>query len=215
MLIDCSFGQTTSHDVADINMVHNANLKMRNCIYDTLVWTTTYHADWAKRLYKEDDGQTFEVHKTDSYDVTIERDTSIVRGGGADSSLKMTPSSRVGKYCKVSSSGEQGEIVRGTFKIWLQADVQKTINIYIKGYGWTSFPDATTLFLRASYLSNAGNANRTEIDSDEVISDNINFVPFQVTLTPARTGFVLLDVFLGKYEAGAHINIDIDTSNIT
>jgi len=215
VLIDCSFGQTTTHDTVDIRLLSNGNLIMRNCVYNSITYYDYYNTDKGQKLRSEDDGQVFEVHKTNTYDVTLERDTVVTRPGGADSSLKMTPSSRVGLYNKVSSSGGQGEIVRGTFRIWLQADVEKTINIYIKGFGWTGFPTVAQLFVRASYLSNAGNANRTEIDSDEVIANNVDWVPFQVTLTPARTGFVYVDAFIAHYEASSGINIDIDTSNIT
>lgn len=208
-LEDCSFGQTTAHDTKDIFVRGIPIIYFRNCIYTSIGWYTTNNQDKGRRFYKEDDGQIFEAHKIENYDITIERDTSIVRAGGADSSLKMTPSEYIGLYRKVTSYGEHGEIVKGTFKVWLSASVEKTITIYIRGFGWTGFPTASQLFVRASYLSNGATAARTEIDSDEVIANNNDWVEFQVTLTPARDGFVYLDVFLGDYEASSGVYVDI------
>ncbi len=209
-IIDCLFGQSVAHDNNDIYIDRGQILDMRNSIlgggitYDS----STPYPERSKEEVYEDYDQTFENHKLITYKATIERETTIVRGGGADTSAKVTPNSMVGLLQRTSITGGHN-LMFGAFKVWLAASVQKTITVYVRGFGWTGFPTAPQLFLRASYLSNGASAARTEIDSNDVIVNNTTWVAFDVTLTPARDGFVYLDVFVAHYEAASGVYIDI------
>lgn len=213
-LINCSFGQSVAIVTGDIRLEVSANqstyyrIEARNCKWDKGLSFGT-GAEQGYSLFCEDDGGVFGAHKSVGYYLQRERVTDIVRGGGASSSLKTsfkTGGPDLGHNLLVSCSLDS---ILGLSKVWLSADIQKTITIYVRGYGWDPYPDATTLFVRASYLSNGASAARTEIDSSEVITNNNDWVAFTVTMTPARDGFVYLDVFLGKYKADSGIYVDI------
>ena len=206
ILEDCSFGVTTAFTDEDVYIFNGGIAHFRNCIFTTGIATSSVVGQ-NKAYYFEDAGGVFEEHKVMRYFFDIERNTSVLRTGGADSSLKLTlNNSGISINRPIYLSGP---LPQGLFKIWLNASVEKTITVYIRGYGWTSFPTASELYLQALYLSSASNADRTLVKSTQVLSDNTTWVGFQVTMTPARDGFVYLDLVLCEYEADSGIYIDI------
>ena len=209
-LINCRFGQSIAIVTADIRWTSGVPiLQARNCIWDKGIANFGTYVEQGQLFFFDDNAEVFEAHKSNDYMLQIDRDTGVLHVGGADSSLKTTfASGGTGCTLNVPASCALWN-PSGLLKVWLAASVEKTITIYIRGYGWTGFPAADELFLRAEYLSNGATAARTTIDSDEVIADNVNWVGFQVTLTPARDGFVYLDVILAEYEVSSGIYIDI------
>lgn len=208
VLIDCTFGQTTAHGTADIYFRDSQRYFMRNCIYDSIFLNTGAESEGALILTDDDNG-VFEAHKNTFLTGVVERDTSVVRSGGADSSAKCSPTSIIDESQPFTLSGHYYGHPFGALKVWLEASVEKTISIYLRGFTWSSWPTAAQLYLRAEYYGSGANCIRTILDSDEVLSDNTTWVAFQVTLTPARTGFVYLDIFCSLYEASSGFYVDI------
>lgn len=82
--------------------------------------------------------------------------------------------------------------------------------MYLYGNGWGSnFPTAAELWLEASYLSSASNANRTIVKSTQVLAANQVWTAFTTSFTPQQEGWVFLSVLLTKYVSGAEVYVDI------
>jgi len=201
-LEDCSFGATTAHTVYSLYLSQSVSTWARNCNFADAMESSVGSGC---QLFSEDHDQVFGAHKTVYYHGTITKDTGVVRPGGASSSAKLQP----GATCSLNNPLTITDGVTGDFKIWSPAG-STTITLYIRSLGaWASYPTNSELLVEASYLSDAGSADRTEVRSTEVLSDDITWVGFQVTVTPAREGFVYLTVSLGKYQASKGIYVDI------
>jgi len=201
---DTALGQDASPDSADVRAIVNSRVSCRNCNFSA---ASTFSTAEGGCVYIEDDDQTYGNHKTIYSSGTIEKDTTVVRTGGASSSAKMSPNSSCGLYAPLKIRPQDN--LGGDFKIWLSGGSAVTVTVYIRGFGWTSFPSASELYVEASYLSNAATADRATVSSTAVLTDNTTWTAFSVTFTPARDGFVYVTVFLKKYEASSGIYVDI------
>lgn len=129
----------------------------------------------------------------------IIRNTSVVRLGGADNSVEAVPSSNCGGATPLS------------ILEWVEFDVPaaaQTRSVYIRGSGWSAFPESARLYFEASYLDDAVTLLEASIKSTEVLSANDVWTKFTVTFTPAVAGPVRYVVSLSKYEPGAKAYVD-------
>ena len=95
-------------------------------------------------------------------------------------------------------------------KIWATADAAKTYRFYIQStFALTA---AAELVLRAEYLDDAGDTGMATIDSDETITARSGITDWsqyiEVSVTPARTGWIFFDIKLYKYDSGGQVFID-------
>jgi len=203
-LLDCSFGSSTAHDVADLYAERGpSRVCARNCSFAGSFSFGTYGS--GSIIRSEDHNQTKGAHRTHYYNGTIEKDTSVVRSGGASSSAKMTPNSHCGLYYPLTIADD---FCSGDFKLWLPAD-EKTVTIYMRTFGYTSIPLADELYIEASYLDEATGGHRATVQSTQSVSANDTWTAFSVTFTPSQEGWVYVTVYLKKYEASSGVYVDI------
>jgi len=195
-----SIGQTTAFSTYDIRTTRSGYIRLRNCIYNHI--PTMAGLDY---VLSEDDQQVKGAHKGYYYNGTITKDTGVVRSGGATSSAKVEPNSNCGLNLPLSLS----PFNEHDFNIYCSA-VETTITIYMRSFGvWSTYPTATELYVEASYLDHAADATRTKIASTAVLDDEATWQPFTVTFTPLQAGIVYVKLYLGKYEAGKGIYVDV------
>jgi len=200
-LMDCTFGSSSAHDVADVYFYKpSARVYARNCSFAGSISL----AHKGSFLRSEDHNQTKGAHRTYYYNGTIEKDTSVVRPGGASSSAKMTPNS----YCGLYPLTIADDFCAGDFKLWLPAE-QKTVTIYLRTFGYTTLPTADELYIEASYLDEATGGHRATVQSTQTVSANDTWTAFSVTFTPAQEGWVYVTVYLKKYESNSGVYVDI------
>jgi len=202
-LINCSFGATTTHDISDIYLALNSMVYARNCSFAGSITFASRAVD--AFLKSEDHNQTKGAHQTLYYSGTIEKDTSVVRSGGASSSAKMTPNSNCGLYYPLTIADD---FCSGDFKLWLPA-AQKTVTIYLRTFGYTTLPTADELYIEASYLDQASGGHRATVKSTQTVSANDTWTAFSVTFTPSQEGWVYVTVYLKKYESNSGVYVDI------
>jgi len=201
-LIDCTFGASSAHDISDIHFYYPATrIHARNCSF---AGSISFSARGAF-LRSEDHGQTKGAHKTFYFNGTIEKDTSVVRSGGASSSAKMTPNSYCGLYYPLTIADD---FCSGDFRLWLPAS-EKTVTIYIRTFGYTTLPTADELYIEASYLDQASGGHRATVQSTQTVSANDTWTAFSVTFTPSQEGWVYVTVYLKKYESNSGVYVDI------
>jgi len=200
-LINCAFGASSTHDIADIQFDRsNSRIYARNCNF-----AGTFSMFQDTFLRSEDHNQTKGAHRTYYYNGTIEKDTSVVRSGGASSSAKMTPNSNCGPYYPLTISDDY---CSGDFKLWLPAE-EKTVTIYVRTFSYTSLPTSDELYIEASYLDEATGGHRATVKSTQTVSANDTWTAFSVTFTPAQEGWVYVTVYLKKYESNSGVYVDI------
>ena len=151
----------------------------------------------------QDVNATFNYH-TDS---NLDRETSVVRSGGAKTSAKLQPQSFTGNVTPATLTPNY--FVNGDFKIWT-TPVETNITIYLRGFNWASLPTATELFIETEYLDEATTARRTSVLSDEVLPDSSTWVGFDTVFTPVQEGWAYVTVKLHKFEdTSTGIYVDI------
>jgi len=206
-LKNCQFGQTTAHDISDIRIVrYTGNINAQNCKFNKLDPNDFQHREVVFR--SEDHNQVKGDNKAWYQEGTIEKETTIVRSGGADSSAKMSPTSNCNKKYPLTLSGWPKQGLDGDFKLWVPAQ-QTTITIYMRTFGYTTLPTADELYIEASYLDEPSGGHRATVKSTNTVSANDEWTPFSVTFTPAQEGWVYVTVYLKKYEANAGVYVDI------
>jgi len=202
-LIECTFGSSSTHDVADLRFAYSSRAYTRNCNF---AGSISFGAEARGAfLRSEDHNQTKGAHRTYYYHGTIEKDTSVVRSGGASSSAKMTPNSYCGLYYPLTIADD---FCSGDFKLWLPAE-EKTVTIYMRTFGYTTLPTADELYIEASYLDQASGGHRATVQSTQTVSANDTWTAFSVTFTPAQEGWVYVTVYLKKYESNSGVYVDI------
>ena len=202
-LIDCTFGSSSVHDSGDIYFYQPSRIYARNCSFAGSI--VFYFEAKDSLLRSEDHNQTKGAHRTFYYNGIIEKDTSVVRSGGASSSAKMIPNSNCGLYYPLTIADD---FCSGDFKLWLPAE-EKTVTIYIRTFGFTSLPTVDELYIEASYLDEATGGHRATVQSTQTVSANDTWTAFSVTFTPAQEGWVYITVYLKKYEASSGVYVDI------
>ena len=129
----------------------------------------------------------------------IVKNTSIIRVGGAASSLEVIPQSTISIY--------------GFVKIfeWIEfgvptGSVAKTV--YIKGEGWSTFPTAAQLYIEAEYLSHASLMTKATVASTDVLTDNTTWTAFAVAFNPLQVGYVRYRGYLKVYGSSCKVYVD-------
>jgi len=202
---DTTFGSTTTHSESDLRVGSGGIIRLRNCILSsTTEQKRTGYGGGV--IHSEDHDQIFGAHKSWYYTGSVTKDTTVVRSGGGSSSAKLEPSSNASSKEPLTIADDW---LHGDFKIWCSA-AQTTVTIYIRGFGWSSFPTSSELYVEASYLSNAATADRSTTKSTAVLTDNTTWVGFSVTFTPAREGWAYLTVNLTKYTASCGVYVDVE-----
>jgi len=123
----------------------------------------------------------------------LEKENSIVRTGGSSSSLKMTTTSNSRKNASYIDRNIFPYDKLGDFKMWNDDTSEITISMWARAFGWATLPDNSTFFLRATYLNESSLPNRIHINSTQEFSANDVWQEFNVTFTPARSGWIYLD----------------------
>jgi len=203
-LINCTFGSSSVHTFRDIRFAYAASrIYARNCSFAGSI--NFYTEARGAFLKSEDNNQTKGAHKTYYFNGTIEKDTSVVRSGGASSSAKMTPNNNCGLYYPLTIVDDY---CSGDFKLWLPSE-EKTVTFYMRTFGYTSLPTADELYIEASYLDEATGGHRATVQSTQTVLANNIWTAFSVTFTPAQEGWVYVTVYLKKYEASSGVYVDI------
>lgn len=202
-VMNCSFGADTAHDNVDIYMLEDVKYIMSNSDYTSIGWHTYARAATIKI---EDYQRVLGNHKYISYPGEVTKNATIVRTGGATSSAEMAPKSGCGLNMPFTLTGN---LLSGDFKVWVSNNTQTNITIYMRGYGWTTFPTTATLYTETSYLNTGTLAGRITIKSDEVLVDNMNWVGFDTIFTPSQDGWAYVTVYLGAYQANSGVYVDI------
>ena len=204
-IVDTTIAGTNAFGSAAIKGDNHAIIRLRNVTFGT----ETYSLTDCSYLYSEDHDGTFESQLQKLNEGDIERDTGTVRGGGADSSAKMTSNAN----CGPNSPLRLGDLMTGFARIWATKDVEIDIDVYVAvGSAWDSALDAGECYAEFSYLSNAATAARTLITSDDTITNDTNFTTAldSGNFTPLQTGWVYIWICLAEYEDDTeHIFVDI------
>ena len=97
----------------------------------------------------------------------------------------------------------------GKCRIWATASVSKTYRFYVQS---TIALTADEIHLIGKYHDDAGDVDTATIVSDETISVRAGLDDWddylEVTINPARTGWIVFDIELYKYSAGGRVFID-------
>ncbi len=201
-IIDSTIAVTNAFDTASVKATSNGRIRMRNVTFGT----ETYSIATDGRVFSEDNDATFEEHIRKFAVGDIERDTGTVRGGGADSSAKITPNSGCGPNDPIIL----GDRFSGFSRIWA-ANGSYTATVYVRvGTAWDSALTSSEVYMTTSELDNAGNATRVERTSTETINNAGSWTALTTSITPARTGWIYFWVYLVEFEdATEHIFVDI------
>ena len=202
-LVDCSFGQTTSHNIVDINLNSIGDIKHRNCAWD--IPPTIAEIDGY--IFGEDDDAVYGAGLLTQHQGTVTKDTGV-KTGLATFSNKILPNTNCGVNNFLTLNRKS--IIDWPFIINCIGGVSKTVTVQIRSKGtWGTYPVNTELFLEFWYLDHAVDATRTKIVSTQVLSHASDWVEFTVTFTPLQTGVAYGTVKLGIYEDagdGCYVN---------
>ena len=150
-------------------------------------------------VISEHHNQTKDAHYAYHGQGDVIKNDSVIRSGGGVSAVECIPNS----ICATDAPLIPFE--------WVETDVlasPQTRSIFLKGGGWSSWPTNTELYLEAEYISNATTLSRSKAVSTAVLTDNVTWIEFPVTFTPATVGDVVYRVYLKKYQAASKIYID-------
>lgn len=129
----------------------------------------------------------------------IIRNTTVLRPGGAGDTIEAVPLSNCAGATPLS------------ILEWVEFDVpatQQTRFVFVKGEGWTVWPDSSRLHLSAEYIDDAGVLTSSKVYSTQVLADNNTWTRFSVAFKPAVKGTVRYVMQLYKYQDGAKIFVD-------
>jgi len=201
---DCSFGLTTTHSYADVNLQHGGIFEGLNVTLNSATKVQITQNGGCARI--EDYGGTEGVNRAWYYHGIIEKDTDITRIGGAPSSAKVSPNTHCGANLPLTLAYD---LLQGDFPVWCPTG-ETTITIYIRSLGiWTAYPTASELYITAEHWDGA-TAKRVESPhSTQVLTDEATWVAFTTTFTPSTAGWVYVKVYLKKYEEDKGIYVDV------
>jgi len=197
-LEDVLIGQTTPL-TKDFYM-GNGNIKARRSKFD-FDKVSFYAASYSVEVASEDHNQVIGDHKRKSTPVFIERETTEVRGGGATSSIKVTPTTFCNtNYPKIVMEWEEQAVPASA----------QTRGVAIKQglADPTGFPTNVQLWLEAEYYNHATNDTVTTAVSTATISVYDTWTWFPVTYTPAQVQKVRYRVWLGVKKSAEAYYID-------
>lgn len=151
--------------------------------------------------------KTFDFNISDTLDDTpvLESETTTVRSGGSNVSIKVTPGANL------STSWEFGKLQ--IFEIPLYATTSsKTYTVYFKNSAttdWTADPTATELWIELEAWGHASNNFRKITKSTGTIDFNGNTVwqSLTVTVAPSQTGVAYLRCYYAKTKESGKSNV--------
>jgi len=190
-LENCLFGQTSAN-TADILCRGCGAIRARRCKFSFAKVTISVLGGI---VYSEDHNQVVGDHKSKHWHGMIERETTEVRAGGANNSIKVTPNANnhTNYPWQVHEWSEEA----------VAASAQ-TRGVYIEVTGIDStYPTAAQLWFEAESFS-AGSGTAKQINkSTVVLSANSTWTWFPVTFTPGQAGKVRYRVYLAMPTEGA------------
>lgn len=199
-----TFGSTTAHDIADINVDNNSKIYLRNCTRNIATITVNKFGD---EVHSEDDDGTFGNQVSYYFTGTVTK-SATVRDGGATSSAQMLPSANCDTIFPLCINNLSP--LCPDFAIYNTSTSPVNVDIYIRGdSAWGTYPTAAQLYTEASYLSNAASAARSTVVSTDVLTDGTTWVRFRCTMTPARAGWIYMKVYLKLYAATEGVLVDV------
>jgi len=201
-LEDCSFGATTTHTLYSVYAPDaGADISARNCLFAD---ATEINANISRGVFfrSEDHDQVAGAQKTCYYQGVITRNAGV-QLDGLDSAL-MTPKAGCGLYEPLTLSEQS----HGTYQIWCAAALT-TITIKAREtVAWAADPTNAEFYFEASYLDGVSAQSRTEIASAQALNGIVE-VSFTMTFTPNAAGWVYVECYLKKYEAGKTVNVSV------
>ena len=152
-------------------------------------------------LYLENDDATYGDHIIIFTHGTITRETTIVRGGGADSSIKMSPTAT----CGINRPLVAGHQLSGFRPLWVVKDVEIDVSVWANPKtAWGGALNEDQFYVEFSYLSNAASAARVVLTSTETIANADAWTEFTSgAFTPLQTGFIYMWAKLAHWEDAA------------
>jgi hypothetical protein len=196
-LIDCEFANCTSNFAQVGIILHNAEVKLRNCVMGSPTNVVNDHADRANSAVLMEDydgtpGSTRQyVGLADAQgSILLQSDTGTLRSGGNNISIKILPSTNMAQgsfYSKLL-----------LFEIPIYATTaSKTYQIYFKSNAtanWTANPTAAELFIELEAWGHASNNFRKITKSTGVLSFTTltTWNALSVTVAPAQAGVAYL-----------------------
>lgn len=209
---DCEFTNNSTADILFENQSQqfNSRLRLRNCILGSTTKISGVEARTANEIFSEDHNgvvsATLQVGSisVDSTTPHIESETTTVRSGGSNISIKIIPST------KLSILGEFSKIKLFDIPIYATT-ASKTYDIYFKSNAianWTANPTAAELFIELEAWGHASNNFRK-------ITKSTGTLPFttvttwnkiSVTVAPAQAGVAYLRGWYTKPKESAKTN---------
>lgn len=207
-IINSSFGQTTAHGVYDIYTGNATSIfYLKNTEYNSIVVGALSFGGH----YFSEDNQVYKDALIITHPGTITKDTAV-KTGNAEFSLRFEPNAQCGLNNPLKA--EAFDSVASSYVVEGVAGVETTVTIKIRSYGaWATYPTADELYIEASYYSNGATCDRSTVRSTMVLDDETTWRSFSVTMTPARSGNIYINVYLKKYEGvniGCSVNGEVD-----
>lgn len=135
----------------------------------------------------------------------IQSETSIVRSGGGESSVKVTPNTYISTY-------ENAKVLLFEYPIYADTS-NKTYTAYFKSSGtanWTNDPTADELWIELEYWGDATNKYRKIVKSTGICDfngDDTTWHSLTVSAQPAIAGVAYLRCWYAKPKESAKSNI--------
>ena len=208
-LENVTLGAGTTHDVDDLYADRVGRILGRNVTLNSATEAqipTTYlgAGSWIKI---EDYDGTKLASKSWYHNGIIQKDTGVIRTGGASSSAKVSPNTLCGLNYPLCIGGT--DELCDDFVIWCPASAT-TVTIYIRSLGiWTTYPTASELYIQAEYYDGATATRAKSTASTQVLTDETTWVAFTTTFTPNSAAWAYVKVYLKKYEASKGIYVDV------
>ncbi len=182
-----SFGQTSPHKISDFNFTNGSICAtFKNVKYNTISLPSAPVVldDWIQ-IGSEDDNGVVGSQKLYMSSCTIEKDTTFLRTGGADNSIK----------CTITQTGKLLPIDIIEWENTGTGGLSTTVTVYVASdtNGYVVFPTADQLWLEVEYYdSTAGSVNTIHTydlgTAAPVLSANATWTAFSLTFTPAIDG---------------------------
>ena len=199
--------------VGGIHDIICRNVIFTSCTYNTDTLVSNGVA--RNNVYIDDYDGTVGLSKFSNYlnyqDSTpvITSDTTTVRSGGGDSSIKVAPGYII--------NTDQDLNTLKVFEYPIQATTDsKTYTVYFKTNAtanWTNDPTAAQLYLEAEYYFSAAVADKAKKVSTGVVDFNgsTDWQSITLTVAPAQAGVLVLRCWYGKTKEGASNEFFVDT----
>ena len=188
LIENSSFGQTSAHKISDFTFTGGSCcVWMKNTKYNSISTPSLPLPldDWVG-IGSEDDNGVAEAQKLVTSSYIAEKDTTVLRTGGADNSIKCTLLNS--KPLLPSDLVEWENVVTG--------GTQTTVTVYVQSDpngGYVVFPTADQLWLEVEYYDSTAGTTTTIHTYDlgtaaPVLSANGTWTAYSLTFTPAIDG---------------------------